>query len=123
MAKLSIRIDLGPDRRLGPGKIALLERIGALGSISAAGRAMGMSYRRAWLLVADLNGMFNRPLVSAQMGGRHGGGAVLTALGREIVERYRQLELELASQASAQLRVIEGAICDDAGDAQESRRE
>jgi len=75
MAQLSIRIDLGPDFRIGPGKIALLEMIARHGSISAAGRALGMSYRRAWMLVEAMNTGFGRPVVEAQSGGRPGGGA------------------------------------------------
>jgi len=75
MAQLSIRIDLGPDFRIGPGKIALLEMIARHGSISAAGRALGMSYRRAWMLVEAMNTGFGRPVVEAQSGGRAGRGA------------------------------------------------
>ena len=77
MARMSIRIDLDPSGRLGPGKVQLLERIAECGSIAAAGRAMDMSYRRAWRLVADLNGCFGEPLVKAQMGGRDGGGGLV----------------------------------------------
>lgn len=81
MARLSIRIDLDPDGRLGPGKVLLLERIGQHGSIAAAGRSLKMSYRRAWELVAELNGSFREPLVVAQMGGRRGGGAAAARSG------------------------------------------
>ena len=109
MATLSIRIDLAPGGRLGPGKIALLERIEAEGSISAAGRAMGMSYKRAWDLVAALNAAFRAPLVQAQMGGRHGGGAALTPLGREIVATYRALEREAAEAVAARLAALQAA--------------
>ena len=79
-ARLSIRIDLPGGRRVGPGKIRLLELIDETGSISAAGRAMAMSYRRAWLLVESLNTGFREPVVDAQPGGRHGGGARLTSV-------------------------------------------
>lgn len=115
MAKLSIRIDLAAGQRLGPGKIALLEKIDELGSISAAGRAMAMSYRRAWLLVAELNAMFAEPLVSAQMGGRRGGGAALTRLGGEVVAQYRSLEREVAKRAAPRLRIIERSLPAEAG--------
>ena len=71
----SLRLQLSPESRLGPGKVALLEAIEATGSISAAGRAMTMSYRRAWLLVDNLNRMFREPLVEAAPGGAKGGGA------------------------------------------------
>ena len=80
LARLSIRIDLDGGFRIGPGKIRLLELIEATGSISAAGRAMAMSYRRAWLLVESLNTSFREPVVAAQSGGRHGGGAQLTGV-------------------------------------------
>jgi molybdate transport system regulatory protein len=72
MASLSIRVDLDDDGRLGPGKVLLLERIEQHGSISAAGRSMNMSYRRAWELVSEMNACFREPLVTAKMGGRQG---------------------------------------------------
>lgn len=100
MARLSIRIDIGPDFRIGPGKVALLEMIAEHGSISAAGRALGMSYRRAWLLVEAMNTGFGRPVVEAQTGGRAGGGARLSALGADIVARYRAIE-RAAGEAAA----------------------
>ena len=99
MARLSIRIDLGPDHRIGPGKVRLLEAIAEHGSISAAGRALGMSYRRAWMLVEAMNRGFGRPVVEAQAGGRAGGGARLSALGAEIVARYRAIEDAAAAAA------------------------
>ena len=74
MAEISLRIDLGEDRRFGPGKARLLELIRDTGSISAAGRALGMSYRRAWLLTDQLNQMFGAQLVAPQHGGAKGGG-------------------------------------------------
>ncbi|MCJ2085067.1 LysR family transcriptional regulator [Methylobacterium sp. E-005] len=92
MPRLSIRIDLGPGHRLGPGKVRLLETIAEHGSISAAGRALGMSYRRAWLLVEAMNRGFDRPVVEAQIGGRAGGGARLSAFGAAVVAQYRAVE-------------------------------
>ncbi len=92
MPRIFLRVDLVPKGRIGPGKIALLEQIRLTGSISAAGRALGMSYRRAWLLVDELNRLFAAPVVTTQMGGSHGGGAALTTLGNEIVARFRALE-------------------------------
>ena len=92
LARLSIRIDLDGGLRIGPGKIRLLELIEATGSISAAGRAMAMSYRRAWLLVESLNTSFREPVVAAQSGGRHGGGARLTPFGHDLVVCYRAIE-------------------------------
>ncbi|NEU14883.1 LysR family transcriptional regulator [Methylobacterium sp. BTF04] len=100
MAHLSIRIDLGPENRVGPGKIQLLEMIAEHGSISAAGRAIGMSYRRAWMLIEALNTGFGQPVVAAQIGGKSGGGAKLTAFGAELVQHYRAIERAAAEAAA-----------------------
>jgi molybdate transport system regulatory protein len=86
-----VRILIG-ETVLGPGKVDLLESIGRTGSISAAGREMGMSYRRAWLLVDALNHMFPEQLVSASPGGSQGGGAKLTDYGRNVAAAYRRVE-------------------------------
>ncbi|MBB3998941.1 winged helix-turn-helix domain-containing protein [Aureimonas pseudogalii] len=81
------------DRRIvGPGRADLLEGIRDTGSIAAAGRAMGMSYKRAWTLVEDLNATFDGPLVEMHRGGRGHGGASLTELGHEVLERYRRMQ-------------------------------
>jgi molybdate transport system regulatory protein len=109
LARLSIRIDLDGGFRIGPGKIRLLELIEATGSISAAGRAMAMSYRRVWLLVESLNTSFREPVVAAQSGGRHGGGAKLTPFGRDLVACYRAIEREAAAAADRHLAAIEAA--------------
>ena len=93
--RLTIRLDFDAGRRLGAGKVALLESIDRTGSISAAGRAQGMSYRRAWLLVDDLNQLFAAPLVAAHHGGVNGGGAALTDEGRRIVALYRDAEAKM----------------------------
>lgn len=87
-----LRIDLPHDHRLGRGKMELLEHIRETGSISAAGRAMDMSYRRAWLLVSDMNEMFLEPVVASQRGGQKGGGAALTPFGETLLSRFRQME-------------------------------
>lgn len=92
MKKPAVRILLGGASSLGPGKVALLEEIGRHGSISAAARAMEMSYRRAWLLVESMNRSFTQPLVTTATGGKRGGGAELTAFGREVLRRYRDME-------------------------------
>ena len=92
MASLSVRIALDKGGRIGPGKIDLLETIAACGSISAAGRAMEMSYRRAWELVEEMNSIFAAPVVERQVGGKNGGGATLTPLGRSLVARSRAIE-------------------------------
>jgi molybdate transport system regulatory protein len=90
-----LRISFPGQDRLGHGKIELLEHIRATGSISAAGRAMDMSYRRAWLLVADLNRMFLQPSVESQRGGQKGGGAALTEFGEELLARFRAMETSM----------------------------
>jgi molybdate transport system regulatory protein len=110
MARLTIRIDFPGGRRVGPGKIRLLELIDETGSISAAGRAMAMSYRRAWLLVESLNTSFRQPVVDTRSGGRRGGGARLTAFGRELVQRYRTLERDAVRTVGAQVDAIAGAL-------------
>jgi len=90
--RLSIRLDLSDDDRIGPGKIALLEAIRTTGSISASARLTGMSYRRAWNLVDEINAALEQPAVAAATGGKHGGGAALTPVGEEIVAIYRSIE-------------------------------
>lgn len=87
--KLKIQIMSGNDIAIGPGKAALLEAIAQTGSISAAARTMGMSYRRAWLLVDAMNRCFHEPLVETQPGGGRGAGARLSAAGRAVLDAYR----------------------------------
>ncbi|KAA0970870.1 LysR family transcriptional regulator [Aureimonas fodinaquatilis] len=88
MQRISLRIYFD-DKALGPGKVELLEGISKYGSIAAAGRAMGMSYKRAWLLVAETDELFGKPTVEKQHGGKQGGGARLSKLGETIVREYR----------------------------------
>jgi molybdate transport system regulatory protein len=92
VAEISLRIDLGEEFRFGPGKARLLELIRDTGSISAAGRALGMSYRRAWLLTDELNRMFGAQIVEPQHGGAKGGGARVTEQGLAVLEAYRRIE-------------------------------
>lgn len=99
MTELRLRI-LFDGVILGPGKAELLEHIRDTGSISAAGRRMGMSYKRAWMLVEEMNAGFAAPVVASNRGGAGGGGAQLTDLGQEVLRRYR-LVLETALAASA----------------------
>lgn len=106
---IRLRIDLSPDSALGPGKIALLEHIEATGSLSQAARELGMSYRRAWLLLDDVNRMFTDPATTASVGGSGGGGAQLTDLGRAIVKVYR--EIEDAAEKAASARIAWLASC------------
>ena len=107
MPRLSIRIDFDDEGRLGPGKVMLLERIAREGSISAAGRSMNMSYKRAWELVSDINSSFEAPLVLAQTGGRSGGGAVLTERGRELIRHYRAIERKALSATARHLKALQ----------------
>lgn len=104
-ARLSLRVDL-PGGRIGPGKIALLEAIGREGSISAAGRALGMSYKRAWELVSQLNTLLSEPVVTASTGGARGGGARLTAAGEALVADYRAMERAAEKASGPQLRKL-----------------
>lgn len=110
MAKLTLRIEFGPEKAIGPGKIRLLELIDRHRSIAAGGRAMNMSYRRAWLLVDSLNRCFANRVVEAQHGGRSGGGAVLTKFGRTLVAHYRGIELEAERATKRRLRILESGL-------------
>jgi len=103
---LSIRIDLSNGDRIGPGKVALLEAIRAKGSISGAARSLGMSYRRAWLLVEEINKALAKPAVVAEMGGRSGGGASVTPAGEKIVDLYRSIEGRARSAAGSEFRAM-----------------
>jgi molybdate transport system regulatory protein len=107
MSTLKVRLYFDADSWLGPGKAALLEAIAAHGSISAAGREMGMSYKRAWDLVAEMNRIFGAPVVHAQMGGKSGGGAELTKLGRDVVAHFRAIEAETTKAAAGHTRSLE----------------
>ncbi len=110
MTKLTLRIEFDESRALGPGKVRLLELLGETGSISAAGRAMGMSYRRAWLLVDALNQTFRQPVVQTRGGGVGGGGADLTAFGLELVANYRAMEREMGEALARRVLVLERAL-------------
>ena len=124
MLKLTLRVDAGGAHLLGPGKVRLLEAIERTGSISAAGRALGMSYRRAWLLVDELNRLFRERVVATQHGGPRGGGAGLTPFGRRLIDLYRDMERTAQAAAAAQLRALEAALADPPGaDAEAEARE
>ncbi len=105
-ARFRLRIYRDEGIAIGPGKVAVLEAIAATGSISAAARNLGMSYRRAWLLVDELNRALKQPAVVAGAGGRQGGGASLTPLGEELVRRYRAIEETARHAAAADLAGI-----------------
>src|ERR1700704_831624 len=106
LPSLSVRIDLDPKARIGPGKIQLLENIRANGSISAAGRAMDMSYKRAWDLVDEINRICRHAAVERQTGGKNGGGAILTPFGMSLVARYRKIERDAASAVRKDLLAL-----------------
>ena len=108
--RLTLRIDFGSRRSIGPGKIRLLEEIDRSGSISQAGRALGMSYRRAWLLIDDLNHCFRHAVVRAKTGGAQGGGAQLTEFGAGLVRDYRAIEAAASSTAKSRLRGLETVL-------------
>src|SRR5260370_21823352 len=103
---LSLRIDMDGEDRIGPGKIQLLENIQACGSISAAGRAMNMSYKRAWDLVDEINRICRQAAVERQTGGKNGGGAVLTPFGLSLVARYRKIQRHAASPVRKELLAL-----------------
>jgi molybdate transport system regulatory protein len=111
------RIYLGERIAIGPGKIDLLRQVAETRSISAAARAMGMTYKRAWLLIDSLNQGFGQPVVEASAGGKGGGGAQLTALGQSLVLRYGALENALNSAGARELdelrALIDTAIASD----------
>jgi molybdate transport system regulatory protein len=98
------RVDFGSRCSVGAGKIELLENIASTGSLSQAARDMKMSYRRAWLLLEDMNNSFDSPVAHASVGGRGGGGVVLTTFGANLVAGYRRLEADLKPLATARLQ-------------------
>jgi molybdate transport system regulatory protein len=105
-AILSLRIDFAEGRRLGPGKVLLLEAVDEHGSISAAGRAIGMSYKRAWDLIDEMNKIFSGPVVDSKSGGKQGGGATLTELGQRVVVTYRKMEEQAAKANEAAMKTL-----------------
>src|SRR3954462_5538390 len=104
--QLHLRVIKGNRPAVGPGKIALLEAIRDTGSISAAARKLGMSYRRAWMLVDDLNRRLSKPVVEAAPGGKAGGGARLSPTGRKLIALYRGIERKALRQTSAASRTL-----------------
>jgi molybdate transport system regulatory protein len=105
--QVSIRIDLERGGRIGPGKIALLEAIRKTGSITAAARSMNMSYRRAWLLVDEINRLLSEPAVTAESGGAGGGGrAILTPVGRKMIRHYHSIEKGTRAAARGEFRAL-----------------
>jgi molybdate transport system regulatory protein len=105
-AQFRLRLSRGDDIAVGPGKVDLLAAIAETGSISAAARSLGMSYRRAWLLIDTMNRCFKSPVIEAGAGGARGGGARLTLTGEEVVRRYRRIESKAAKAAAADLEAL-----------------
>lgn len=105
-ASIRIRIAFGEHIAIGQGKADLLEAIGRTGSISAAARDLAMSYRKAWLLVDEMNQCFRSPVVVATKGGSQGGGAQVTPLGEEALARFRQLQAKAAAAIAVDVRAF-----------------
>lgn len=99
--RITARVIAKGERAFGPGKADLLERIAAEGSISKAAKSMDMSYSRAWQLVDAMNNSFKKPLVESSAGGRKGGGAVLTPMGKDLLAIFRKMEKQMVADAEA----------------------
>lgn len=112
-AQLVVRIKLRGGGIMGPGKADLLQRIDDCGSISAAAREMGMSYRQAWMLVDTLNGAFGRPVIDTAQGGRSGGGARLTSLGKRILAGYRTVQRKAEKSTRGDLEAMMALMAAD----------
>lgn len=110
VAQFRLRIKCGDEIAIGPGKIAILEAIAETGSISAAGRKLGMSYRRAWLLVDQMNHYFYEPVVHAATGGTQGGGTALTETGRDVIRLYRTIEQQSETHNASLIRALTDKI-------------
>ena len=115
MARLKLTVVLGSGAPIGPGTAALLASVQATGSISAAARGMGMDYKRAWTLIDSLDRAFDSPVVERTTGGPGGGGARLTALGDDLLARFRRLEAAAAELAADDLAALEDRALPDAG--------
>ena len=114
-ARITIRLDFGKDAenrniQLGHGKIRLMEMIGKHGSISSAAREMKMSYRRAWLLMDEVNSMFAEPVLETKPGGKGGGHARLTEFGQRVVDLYRGIEADVEGKFSARMSSLQQSI-------------
>jgi molybdate transport system regulatory protein len=107
---VQLRIMITPDVRFGPGKADLLEGINDTGSIAAAGRRLGMSYKRAWYLVDAMNSHFSLPLVESAKGGTTGGGARLTLLGNQVLASYRTMQRLAETAVTPELRRLRRKI-------------
>lgn len=109
---LKLRLHRGDAIALGPGKMELLEALQKTGSISSAARSMGMSYRRAWLLVDTMNQCFKKPLVTTATGGKGGGGAELTDFGLEVLAHYRAMESKALRSIETDMQQLKALLAD-----------
>lgn len=116
LPRLRLRLLLGQSVMIGPGKADLLAAVAATGSISAAGRIMGMSYKRAWLLVDTMNRCFREPLVVAAKGGTGGGNARLTPAGERVLALYRRIEARAAEACAPEMQELAGLAADEPPD-------
>jgi molybdate transport system regulatory protein len=103
---IRFRIDFADNSWVGPGKIELLEAILRHRSLSQAARSLGMSYRRAWLLIESLNSYFQEPVTQATIGGRGGGGVTITRFGKSLIKSYHELSRDIAIAAARRLPSI-----------------
>lgn len=110
-----VRVVFEPEVAFGPGKADLLEAIAETGSIAAAGRQMGMSYKRAWTLVEEMNAAFTAPVVASVRGGAKGGGAQLTQTGTQVLALFRQLETRASGAVESEIDAMRGLLRDIPG--------
>ena len=123
MPRLSIRVDFEPSgSALGPGMAQLLERVAGQGSIRSAAASMGMSYRKAWLLVQEMQDTFNGAVVTTEIGGSDGGGTKLTELGANLVKTYRRIEARAARAAEADMETLAALVKANAAPRRSGRR-
>lgn len=101
--RFRMRVTVGDTIAIGPGKVALLEAVRDHGSITAAARSLGMSYRRAWLLLKEINDAMVAPAVASEHGGQHGGGSMLTPEGEAVIALYRAIERRAAEAGAAEI--------------------
>lgn len=109
-ARFRLRVTTGDEIAVGPGKISLLEAIGETGSLTAAAKRIEMSYRRAWLLLDQLNRSLKRPAVISVNGGEHGGGSELTDVGRKLIALYRGIEASAGQACAADIKRVIGLL-------------
>ena len=104
VARFRMRVTVGEVIAIGPGKIALLEAIARTGSLTAAAKELDMSYRRAWMLLDELNGSLRQPAVESAKGGQFGGGSALTEVGLELIDLYRRVDQTAAAACAADIK-------------------